>query len=1344
MNKYFYLERTLIAQNSGHVFTERELLENFRYIVVLAEPGAGKTELMASLARKLSVRPLSASVLMYNDATSADNGPLVVDAVDEIATIEKSGIYRLLGAVYKLKPTLVIMSSRSSEWEQASTTAFEQFLGSTPEIVRLNEFSSDEQRQLFENYTGSADFGSFQEEIYRFNLGMLLPNPQFLKLFSDAYFESNKHFTDKKSIFSMAVERLAKEANSRILKVSNTLQISKKISLSSEVFTKLLLSGAEGVNTSEATENRLYPALSSLVDDDNVHKVLSTRLFMPGADENQHRPVHKIVAEYCAASYLVSRIATLEKPLKLSECLSLIAPNGVSRDELRGLLGWMATLGNKIIQETIIDLDAYAVLANGDPSQLESSSKRQLIHKLKQLEDTDPYFRRGDYFRRFSVSDFFTPDILDEIKSILINHKDGHLHDLLLDLLVDSPIASDLVTELTQVVVSDSETEYTRMSALACLVNTKDYNLFDIFGILIFESSNISLSMISTIIEKIGVYKVGFKNICGYLRVCAHLYPDHKTRYDGELGTRYFIRRLISLFPADFLEILLNELTAKLACVCGSESYNCDCRNGISKIIGMVMDRYFELIPAPYDPIQIWSWVKNLHYHERILTKDSKAVHVLQTDTALRQGILTHVFSEITDQKEIWNLKVHYFSSGFQSHSGLIILKDDILFILSMAFDINNAELWRGFIVSHPLYKNDDLNEVKFIRHMLRQQALVKPEFMRHWAFFNKVFKSGKVDSFKCDIKFKRKRKRYEKRKNEINRRGIEFINNNLPLIASGRHLGCLERFSELILFYPEKIKEEVGNEKLITQALTNCIDYISSITPTLQEIAKLRCASKRSSLELIWFAACLVILRNQGSLDSVPVNILFALQSTFNFRYKPVSKEEYEKLKKEVADILFIGCDSKIQFICNYIEPQLSERFEHTNVEILQSYDVFSELHGDLSIKWLLEFKGLPINLVDRIFEIAVNHGCRDQLKEIIRQYVYDSEQKWIKKSTDEQVKSELYFWILREFCFIEKTHESHWEFFTEDKDNLLLLHHKSGRINQNEFQGWPKLTSDKVEKVLDAFYEQWPVVELPSSWGTDSPKGEIAYRFLTDLIWNINSDNPDNAIPVLVRLLNDKRFLNSRSELQSILASQRRKKLLLDFKPPSVREVVSYLDKNEVISVEGIRKVVLQELTNFQKSIDGGEFNSADRFYENGVRLDEVKSTEIIAERLSLKLEHKNITVTLEHQLKSHNRSDFTASGIVNGRKRLLVTEVKGQWHRELYTAAEKQLYERYSIHPAAEQQGIFLVLWFGKNEKVAGKIHHKIKTATELKIKIESELPYELRGLIDIFVLDISKEI
>jgi len=89
----------------------------------------------------------------------------------------------------------------------------------------------------------------------------------------------------------------------------------------------------------------------------------------------------------------------------------------------------------------------------------------------------------------------------------------------------------------------------------------------------------------------------------------------------------------------------------------------------------------------------------------------------------------------------------------------------------------------------------------------------------------------------------------------------------------------------------------------------------------------------------------------------------------------------------------------------------------------------------------------------------------------------------------------------------------------------------------------------------------------------------------------------------------------------------------------------------------------------------------------------------------------------------------------------RRLLVVEVKGQWHRELYIAASKQLYDRYAKHPDAEQQGIYLVLWFGSDEKVAGKKNTKLETANDLKLSIENKMPVELRGVIDVFVLDLS---
>ena len=72
--------------------------------------------------------------------------------------------------------------------------------------------------------------------------------------------------------------------------------------------------------------------------------------------------------------------------------------------------------------------------------------------------------------------------------------------------------------------------------------------------------------------------------------------------------------------------------------------------------------------------------------------------------------------------------------------------------------------------------------------------------------------------------------------------------------------------------------------------------------------------------------------------------------------------------------------------------------------------------------------------------------------------------------------------------------------------------------------------------------------------------------------------------------------------------------------FEPQTPQEIINRLDHDAVVTVEGLRQLVIQELQDFQKTIDGGEFNSADRFFEKGERLGEVRSTEIIAERLTL----------------------------------------------------------------------------------------------------------------------------
>lgn len=1340
MNSTFYLERNFT--HGDRTYSETELLAASTHIVVLAEPGGGKTELMKSIAQKLNTSVLNASVFAYVGADK-ENSPLVIDAVDEVARIDQSGIHKLLALARTSKPTRVIMSSRSSEWGLASTDIFEKFLGFSPMIVRLREFDPYEQQAIFKYHAPEEDFFAFQAEVTRFSLDMLLPNPQFLKMFTDAYLESDRRFADKRSIFALAVERLAKEVNPGIPKSSVSLSVAQKISFSAEVFAKLLLSGAEGVSTIDATANRMYPMLPALFSGSTAcNDILSTQLFKPGDNEDQHRPVHKIVAEYCAADYLIRRIADPVDVLTLTKCLPVIAPNGTARDELRGLLGWMAALGNKSVQGSIIELDAYAVLANGDPSQLERSSKRQLLNRLKEIEAADPYFRRSDFWRRFSAAGFFTQDVIEEIKPLLTMGNDGHLRDLILELLTDSSVNSQLVHELSQLTLNPNESEHIRTLASRCLLNVKEYDFMGTLAILTFEASHISLNIAAKAIEVTGPEKFDHTYLSGFLRVCANLYPDHNAQFERVVGTRYFIKKLTSCFSQHTLESLLDKLTHNLHCHCGKKSYECDCRNGISKIIGSMVDRYFELAQAPFDPVRIWQWIGNLNFHRHCQADQSKSVQVLRENETLRQGIIAYVFGPLTDRNEIFNIRVWKFDGNLHSHSGLHLWRNDYKFILNMAFNTDNVDLWASFFVNHQRYKNKEEQGPDDLRAQMRQHALSKPAFMREWARYNNATKLSGQERQVWRFRHSRSMKRQQKKQREIHAKNIKFVNENREIVEQGRHWSCLVRFAELVLMNPERIELEFGDETLVRTALRNCLDFITPEVPTLPELAALQCESKCRHSETILYAACLEILRADGNLECVNIELLTALRTYIHMGYHSVSTVERDALQTEIDRLIFPDGESAEKYLRQYVELQLAQPCPHPEIWMLSGEEVFSQSRAKLSIEWLRRFTDLSLDSVDAIFEIAAQYGDREDLKEIIEERCSAMMSSRPNPTKNKDFERKRIFWLVREFYFLENVTATYWAWLKYDKDNLLHFYERSGRMSRSEHRAWPELTSIKVEAILDAFIEHWPYVDLPDSWGSDSPNEEKAYRFLTDLVWSINSDTPDSAIPVLDRLLNDPRFTNLHKELQSIYASQIRRKALRDFEPPTPDEIVQRLDCDSVVTVEGLRQLVLQELNDFQKAIDGGEFNSADRFYEKNERLDEVKSTEIIAERLNLRLQPQDISITPEHQLKGKNRSDFTASKLISGRRRLLVTEVKGQWHRELHSAASAQLYDRYSIHPDAEQQGIFLVIWFGESESVAGRKKHGVKTAQELKISIEAVLPVDLRGLIDVFVLDVSR--
>lgn len=1333
-----YLERHL--SDGDNTFTETALLQESKYIVILAEPGGGKTELMKSLARKLDTEIINASVLMFG-GISDTNIPLLIDAVDEVATIEQGGIFKLMSEVKKTKPALVIMSSRSSEWGQSSTMVFEQFLGCSPLLVRLNEFDRQQQSEIFKSHTSGEDFQNFEREISRFNLEMLLPNPQFLKMFADAYIESNKHFSDKRSIFSLAVERLAKEANAKLPLKPLHLSLEKKISLASEAFAKLLLSAAEGITTTEANENRFYPLLVTLLPEtQNASDIISTRLFRLGEREHQHRPVHKIVVEYCAANYLVQRITNSQDSLTLSKCLAIIAPNNVPRDELRGLIGWMAALGSKTIQEKLIEIDAYAVLANGDPSQLEPLSKKLLLSKLKEIEEKDPYFRRGDFWRRFSVAGFFTVDITDEIRTFILESNDGHLRGLILELISGSEVVESLLEDINYIVGNIEESNNIRNLAAGCLLQLEEYNFSSLLQTLLFESSYTALNISASIIENVGVSSFKIKYISNYLRLCAHLYPTERDTHERVVGSRYFIRKFSKQIPREYLVPLLDSLTANIICTCGKDRFECYCRLGISKVVGLILDRYFEDTPLPYSPQQLWAWTNKLIYDHQIDHRYSKAVETLQSDTELRQSILVHALGSLTDDNEIHQLKIHIFQNSFYAHSGLQMRQEDYRFILDYAFKMDNYVLWANFFCPHRRFISPPYRGKDELRHLMRKHANSKPGFMKVWARLNKPFKMPNLNDLEIHRKLNRRKKRKEREQKKIRLENIAYVNENRELIESGRHFNCLVRFAELTLLEPKKLEIEFENDPIIRNSLKNCIDFIAPQVPNLAELAKLHCDSKVSHFSMVLYAACLEIFRTERSLDGIPTTLLFSLRAGINTGYTAISDDERDKFKAEIDRILFENDSSNAEkFLRGYVAPQLQQPCAYPEILLLKNEPAFSHLRESLTLEWLENYTQLDIDSLEMLFDIAVKYCDRDAIKKIIAHKcdILDGKNHLIDTNIARMKK----FWFIRDFYFNESIKQTRWDFLALDKFNIMLFQKLSGNMAYHENPDWPELSAIKIETFLNSFVELWPQ-DKSSNYKDINSDQEKAWNFLNQIIWKINSDDSPDTFSVIKRLLSNAKLEGLKNELQSIHATQIRKQALLNFVPPTPNQIVDYLDYGEIVTVEALRQLLIEELHDFQRVLNGGEFNTTDRFYQGGEHLDENSCTAIIAERLNLRLEPQGISITPEHQLRDHNRSDFTATKLINGKRRLLVTEVKGQWHRDLFTAASAQLYDRYSIHPDAEQQGIFLALWFGKGTTIAGKTTFNINSAEELKIEIERLLPNELRTLIDIFVLDVSR--
>ena len=1340
-NASVYIKRIVEIDGSPH--SEDYLLGTFRVAIILAEPGAGKTELLKNLATQTGSHRYRASIFRYKSNIEGHE-PLIIDGIDELAKMDQVAVDEIIVKAGEHEAKKVVFASRSAQWESARTRTVKEVFGDEPLVVKLRPFSEEEQKMLFTAHKAEENFETFQNALKEIDAEGLLSNPQMLKTFANAYTQSGGSFFSKNQVFHDAIEYLANEKNPNHAQ-SGRLPTSEIVAQSDELFCKILISGCTGVASTQSAEDRDFPYANELLRRTHLQQsiALDTGLFTLSDHIDRYEPSHRIIAEYSAARYLAKRITDPSDRLSLKRILALLAPNNTPRGELRGLLAWVATQGDGQIEQAIIEIDPYAILSNGDPSQLTEKSKSSLLQKLKKVAEDNPHFRGGDIWRHFSAKGFFSGDALETTKEILLDDTASpELRRLLLELLQGTSAAGELADDLTSLLLNPESDEYVRILALRSLQTFESFDALFVFETLIEERSPRSISLTAELVEGKGVNTFGQQAVLELFNVIDELFfPNQRTRRRPRVeryGSRFFITNLVNSFQTEDVIWLLSELSRDLTCDCDKKKrYDCFCRNGKSHLIGMLLDRLFELNQMTPTAEQLWQWTKGLRFEHGIRSADSAAVAALQENDELRQAVHLVAFGQLTDEEAILDIKVGLNMND--GHSGLLFKKDDYQALTDFAFEMNNPVLWSSFYPPHRLFVKENFEFP--LRARMRKQAHEKPAFGRVWASRERAFRrSVREDRLRPFNRSKRMRKRRQAER-LVQSENQRHFDENRALIESGQHWGWLTCFAEGYLHQSDEHLSEMDDKGLPARALVNCFDFIKSSIPSLEKVAE---STGVYTSVIVANAACLAYFRAHGTLREIDKAILQTVLTQTNVHYP--NMEDSEAYQAELHEQVFQTTSDVEGFARRLIEPQLSDSSrDHTDVGWLAHRKHFHPLRHSLPIEWLERFPNTKLNSMGTLFDLAAEFSPHDRLRAII-----DAQLNLGPAPEDEQELEEYCkrrnFWWLRKFFFFEECDQSMVDWLEEDRDHALAIHSITGRFSREENRGWPELNAEKIKLVLQTYVDKWPKVHLPSSYGTGDPPEETAYRFLTDIVWRIGKDVCEKAIEVVDELAADPRFDEFSVALKTLRSEALRKIALRDFAPPLPKEVAEMLDNQKIATVEDLRALLIELLEETQAWLNGAETDPLEQFYtspKEGKKkhVDENTATKRIVERLQLQCKALGIAMTIEHHFHKGKRCDITFRFSTSGIERLLVVEAKGQWNSELYSAVATQLDRQYTIHPDAADQGIYLVYWFGKDHPIAGTKKHPIESAIALKQEIIVSVPEELRSRIDVFVLDLS---
>jgi hypothetical protein len=1325
-----YVERELIVDQNGaeKLVAEADIFALGFPLVVLGDPGIGKTKLTESLAVRLGARRLSSGTFVRGanlEALRPPAGlPIIVDGLDELtASSGASAVDEVLKKLALLGYPPFILSCRAADWNgSADRQKIREDYGIEPTTATLKAFSRSDAKRFLSGHPG-IDAERLLEELDRRDLSEFYANPLTLKLIAEIAADNQGLPNGRADLFDRASRLLVLEDNP-VHQRGEGGMANPEIVLDSSgaIFAHLLLSGSLGI--ADLPRASIPPGfvargdLTGIPDAPLTAAALKSRLFRSD-EENLLVPYHRVVAEFLAARWLAKRLDAGLSERRAGQALTFV---GGVPTALRGLHAWFGHFAPRMT-EACIRTDPYGALRYGDPDRFSLSQARLLLQSLIALANEDPYFRSEDWGRH-AVVGLARSELKSEILDLLKRpDRHAHLSTLILEAVRGSPLAPEIVPELISLLENENAVYLERYNAAKSLLDGKIF--VDWAGLLRKLSASGNISSKRLVLEVMGQLDPNGLPSADIGDALLDYHGVSRDEGPGHVGGSDYLllKKLSSTHSADVLDRVVARITAHHRSPHWQMGY----------YMGRATHDLINIAIAeePPAPERLWCWLRLIEHASYLGEDRSRIGAFLTAQTDLRRALQRLSFSDNEIDGAPWMAIIHHLP---KISSALAVTAEDALIYLDEIasrdslsnFDI---ELWKSL-----LHINRGLEGFPPSIEQAAQRAIERhPELQHLW---EELTAPPQSDWHREELRRQEKARQDKQRRFRTHRQ--QFAAHRAEIangVAFGTLYNCanayLGRYSDL----PHEggpvacLQEWLGDD-LAEAALEGFGRVLSrSDLPTAKQVSENHVEGKTFNAEPALVCGIAELVRTGQPLRTVSREILrTALAAWWEY---PSPQDLEESLGSQLEAELFTSDSEIADFLTIVMEPRIRAGHEYVPKFYELSRDErYRGVAGGLALAWLKSYPVAAPRVQKELLDTAIRFAPRDEVQAVVHQRVGGLR--------PDQVALRPLWMAALFFIDFQNSELALAAFCDEDPAHLWALR---GVIRADNGERWLPLSIRQLEFIVERFAERWPAVALPQggSWGDEN--AHDAAEFLRTAIRTVGTDSSREASEALDRLAECSRAVRYRDEIKHVRAQQQRLRRDTEYSVPSFAEVKSTLSGGLHETVDDLKAVTLDGIETVQLYLRQGDTTAWTAFWSGGKPCDENTCRDRLLDLLRGQLP-KAIAAIPETRMPDARRAD--AAAIYNGMG--LPVEIKGQWHNNVWDAPSEQLIELYTKDYRAKGRGIYLVLWFGP---VAGKnlVSHpdgrrRPGRPEELRQMLLDRLDAMERSRIEIVVLNVSR--